>query len=442
MERKNQKKLLTTKVKKFTHQLWIPKQNIKFQNTETHSWFDGKFYYTHYPSQLKIKNNLVKNKQIISTRKIKLSLNNEQKQIMLKWLNACIKMYNECVFYINDCHYKEKQIKYGFYNLRKKLKNIKNKIIQESQIETINHDTKIRTHILDYTIKRASANFRSCLSNLKNKNIKHFRVRYLKFSKTTKILRLENNCFSSVFNTICKAVFGDKIETDNFDLTTIKGKKIYPEICYNKDTDIFWLCLPYSRNKINNKNKEITGIDAGIRTFLTGISNKEVYEIGNNVQPRIKSILRKIDNLENRDTSQRIKDKFIPKWRLKIKNLINDLHWKSINELTKHFNYIVIGKLSTSNIIKNGRSKLNKMTKRVSQSISFYKFLDRLKYKCDLTNTTLKIIDESYTSKVCSVCSNIKEDLGSNKLYKCTKCKTVIGRDINSARNMILKNLK
>jgi putative transposase len=42
------------------------------------------------------------------------------------------------------------------------------------------------------------------------------------------------------------------------------------------------------------------------------------------------------------------------------------------------------------------------------------------------------MVDERYTSKICSKCGNLKEDLGGNKIYKCNECKMEIDRDVNS----------
>ena len=81
------------------------------------------------------------------------------------------------------------------------------------------------------------------------------------------------------------------------------------------------------------------------------------------------------------------------------------------------------------------------MNKRISQSISFYHFLLKLEYKCNTRNICLKQIDESYTSKTCSLCGYIKNDLGGNKIYECKKCNSRLDRDYNSCRNILLKSL-
>ena len=81
------------------------------------------------------------------------------------------------------------------------------------------------------------------------------------------------------------------------------------------------------------------------------------------------------------------------------------------------------------------------MTKRIAHKLKFYKFKQRLEYKCESTKTEYKEIDESYTSKMCSKCGYLKEDLGSSKIYNCDNCKIIIDRDINGARGILIKSL-
>ena len=47
---------------------------------------------------------------------------------------------------------------------------------------------------------------------------------------------------------------------------------------------------------------------------------------------------------------------------------------------------------------------------------------------------------EEYTSKTCTNCLKINYNLGSDKTFKCPNCSLIIDRDVNGARNILLKN--
>jgi putative transposase len=49
------------------------------------------------------------------------------------------------------------------------------------------------------------------------------------------------------------------------------------------------------------------------------------------------------------------------------------------------------------------------------------------------------IVDESYTSKTCGKCGTLNENLKSKKVFKCNECDLLIDRDINGARNILIR---
>ena len=51
------------------------------------------------------------------------------------------------------------------------------------------------------------------------------------------------------------------------------------------------------------------------------------------------------------------------------------------------------------------------------------------------------ICTEEYTSKTCGFCGYIHKKLGGSKVFCCPQCKTNLDRDINGARNILLRYL-
>jgi putative transposase len=126
--------------------------------------------------------------------------------------------------------------------------------------------------------------------------------------------------------------------------------------------------------------------------------------------------------------------------RRQLKNLVNELHWKSIKYLTEQYDKILIGDLSAKRISSKETSNIPKMTKRIALSMSYYKFRQRLEYKCKIKGIDYRVVDEKYTSKMCCVCGSYNEKLGGSKIYKCvnSKCNIKVGRDDGGAHNIFM----
>ena len=67
--------------------------------------------------------------------------------------------------------------------------------------------------------------------------------------------------------------------------------------------------------------------------------------------------------------------------------------------------------------------------------------MEKLKYKCESKMIDLKRIDESYTSKLCSECRSYNHNLKKSKNFKCIICCLDLDRDVNSAKNIMLKGI-
>lgn len=442
---------LHNQINKYNNKVWCPCNDCKLEKINTNSWYNLSLYENKniHNDILSFQEEKNKDKKIdYKCLKINIKFNEEQKIIIHRWFKAYILMYNATLKLIKQRHINGEKTILNFKELRTKhLKNIRDDIIINSQLQKINKNTKIKTHILDTAIQLACANYKSALTNFKNGNIRHFRIRYWKIIKDFNILGIEPSYFKH--NTLCPKIFGN-IEcfynNEKFDLGLIGS--IYNSECkilYERSTNKYTLLVPDRINKQLNNNKilihkkEFISLDPGIRTFMTGLSDNEYIKIGDNCQEKIIKTLKKIDNLNLiNNKNKRVRKKLHNK-NYKLKNLISDMHWKSINFLTKNYKTILIGDLSVKGISNKKTSNINKITKRVGYALSFYKYKQRLQYKCLINNCNYLEVNEKYTSKMCSNCGNYKEDLGSNKIYNCSKCKINIDRDVNGCRGICLK---
>jgi len=360
-------------------------------------------------------------------------------------------MYNYTLRFIKN-HYKQtgKTI-LNWKTIRTQyMKVYKNDILNRSQIKKSIEknksgkikNTKIKVHILDDAIKLACSNYKSALANLRNGHIKRFRIRYWRKNRKQKIIGLESNLFTN--GSICPALFG-KIKgiyflgnkKEDFDFNSVDSDS---KIHFNSNTNEYTLLVPITKKTTNKPTKnKIISLDPGIRKFMTGISENEVIKVGKEVSGKLKKLIERKDKImENKDIPNKIKKKNEFLINRKINNYVTELHWKTIDYLTKNYSIILIGDMSAKKIIsKNGN--LEEMTKRICQSMSFYKFRQRLEYKCISKNLTYRVIDERYTSKACSKCGKINENLGSSEIFNCPNCKQIMDRDINGARGIYIK---
>ena len=88
------------------------------------------------------------------------------------------------------------------------------------------------------------------------------------------------------------------------------------------------------------------------------------------------------------------------------------------------------------------KRKLRKKTVRRMLSWSHYMFKQRLINKARQFGKKVVIVDEAYTSKTCSCCGEVHNNLGGNKTYICpnSNCGAVMDRDVNGAKNIFLRN--
>ena len=420
-------KLIGDKIRKQTNE--VPLNNINInKNIKTDSWFDIKESDKYkFVNKLKFKK-IIKNKSIIKCNKIILEPNKEQKITLLKWLKSVRIMYNKTINYIKNQYKTTNKCTFSFKTLRMILKTKKNKLINIYGTPT---------HIIDSGIKLASTSYKSAFTNYKNRNIRYFNIRYLKSTKKTNIMNIEQQYLNKT--TICPTKLGKiLLNRSNINYDKIKNDCT---LHYCSDTDRFTLLIPEEIKCADKKHdNSFISIDPGVRTFLTCMSDDKKMEICTKGYNEINKYLNKIDNKQAIENKKKREER-LKKLRKKLRNKITDLHWKSINYLINQNKHtIAIGNWSTKRCVSK-KGSLNNRLKKVMMSLSYYKFLQKLDYKCKQQNINLKIVDESYTSILCSKCGKENKELGSSKKFDCKKCNFKHDRDMNACRNILIKSL-
>lgn len=295
-------------------------------------------------------------------------------------------------------------------------------------------------------VRKFVSSLNSAVSNFKNGNITHFKMKYMSKKKTTDYVHFEDKQFPNFIREIRSTYW----------ITNKEGKKQYIsfkdipqnkglEIIYEKDTDRYFLHYPVEREwfpdvdrrndkqvSYKYKGKRIISLDPGVRKFMVGYDPKgSNVLIGNKASIELTNLLYTIDTETN-------KYKRIILWR-EIKNLISELHWKTINFLMREYDIILLPDFRISEMVK-GR-KLARITKRLLYMFSYHSFKEKIIYKCDMYKKQLIIVDESYTSCTCTNCGNINNTKGKEEI-ECVNCNYKTDRDKSGSRNIFIKNIR
>ncbi len=189
---------------------------------------------------------------------------------------------------------------------------------------------------------------------------------------------------------------------------------------------------------------EVVALDPGVRTFMTGyFSDGMVIEWGDGDMRRVYALLRRADQLQSQ--IDKGKQKYRRPWLrllLKIRYKIDEIHRKFATFLCRMVKRILLPKFDTSRMVKRAKRNISSKTARSMINWAHYRFRESLKAKVALyPRCVLYICDEHFTSKTCGSCGHIHQDLGKNKTFVCPKCAYKSDRDINAARNILLRFL-
>ena len=225
----------------------------------------------------------------------------------------------------------------------------------------------------------------------------------------------------------------------------------------SQKADRYYVSILVEENdkKVYKSTNEGVGIDLGVKEFVVcsdGIKFKNINKTST-VKKIEKKLKREQRKLSRKYESLKIRNKNIKEGRATRQNIqkqvvkVQKLHQRLTNIRTDYINKIV------SSIIKQKPSYItiedlnvkgmmkNKHLSKAIASQKFFEFKTKLTVKCKENHIELRIVDRFYpSSKTCSNCGEIKQDLKlSDIIYKCD-CGLTIDRDLNSSIN--LKNAK
>jgi len=438
-------------VKKLFNDLYFPSNNDKIKNINK------------YHENCKIKNNKFSildvekdEPEIIRTKKYKLDINSDQKLIILEWMLHCRNVYNKCV-----------EKKANTFNYMKLKLDIFNELYGKEK-KDCPYD------ILTDEVKSYCSNLKSAVSNKKAGNIKFFELKPRKLIKCQSILIPKKSIKETGF---FRTKLGD---IENFEKKIdFKNVKCDCRLLYDKILDKFYLYVP-EHKKIkycNNNKKDVVAVDPGEKTFISYYSLNNYGKIGDdiknpilNIEKKIRKYQRILSGKKNKN-NEKLKNKKIIRIRKykcyrKINNIVKELHNKASLYLCRNYKRILLPEFRTQQMVKNDKKemkirikqniirikndrlearkyqkkcRLSGRVKFVLNMLSFYKFKQQLLNKSQEYGCKVEIVTEEYTSQCCGKCGKLSNQYNKRE-KECVFCNAKINRDVNGARNILIKN--
>jgi len=373
-------------------------------------------------------------------KKVRVYPTPKQKETLSGWFGCARWTYNECVKLI-----KSKKVKVNKGELRKACIN-KDAIKGKEWVAATPYD--IRDEAMTDVLKAIQSNFAAKRERFDLK----FRSRK-DATQSISVLKKHWNHKRGVYSEVLNVnhlrspeTLPDELECDSRLIRTRLGH--------------YYLCLPMELKAGSAENQGTFGtiqsacvdgiisLDPGIRTFMTGYdASGQSWEWGKQDIQRIYRLCHTADKLQSKWSQKDIKhkkkyslQKAARQVHLKIRNLIDEVHKKLAKWLCENYKVVLLPKFETSQMLRRGQRKLNSKSARAMATWAHYRFRQRLLQKSNMYNgMSVVVCDEAYTSKTCGHCGELSTTLGGSKVFKCTTCASEFDRDVNGARNILLR---
>ncbi len=210
-----------------------------------------------------------------------------------------------------------------------------------------------------------------------------------------------------------------------------------------KDEGKYQLQLQVKREKKEkNNNLYNKAIDINVANnetfFINNVTTNETKIIDYKKHRRkLQKINKQINNIHkipaaNRNKKQKIK---LQKLYSKEKNILLDFIRKSVKNIIKDGNTIVIEDLNSFNMRVDGKQfrKIN----HAYREVRFGEIIKTFERNGEKNNFKLIKVNPKNTSKTCSKCLTINTELKvGEKEWKCSNCNTKHNRDLNATYNI------
>jgi putative transposase len=180
---------------------------------------------------------------------------------------------------------------------------------------------------------------------------------------------------------------------------------------------------------------EAVGVDLGLMTFATLSDGKIIQNPRHfkKYEDRLAFIQRKFSRKKKGGTSRKRAKVRVAKLHEKISDCRRDFLHKVSTQLVNDYSLIASEKLASREMAEQNYGK------QINDA-GWNMFANMLAYKAEGAGCRVVFVDSKDTSKMCSNCGNIRNDLTLwDRIYSCSECGLSTDRDLNAAVNILTK---
>jgi putative transposase len=386
----------------------------------------------------------------MKTQKIRVyPANEDQRKILLQWFGTARWTYNECLKKLRLPNSPYKPNRNG--GLREAVVNNDNYVTENQWVLDTPRD--IRAGAYDDLLAAHASNFAKTVKTPAHS----FEIRERSRKQPQQSIYIDRRSYNkgviyaSKFGTVplrSTEPLPDRLAHDAHLIRTRLGH--------------YYLCISVDVRRddrqVPSDTARIAAIDPGIRTpHMLYDPSGIVIGFGEHAIGRIYRLCHYLDQLRSKmdqlpkkvDDPVSKKDVHRKRWRmrkawhrasLRIRNLVDEYHKQVVHHLVTNYDIVLLPALETSRLVLRKTRKLGSKTARAMVAWAHYRFRQRLLWKAPQADCKVVICGEEYTSKTCGKCGWMHTKLEGSKTFNCQQCHLSVDRDVNGARNILLKN--
>ena len=202
------------------------------------------------------------------------------------------------------------------------------------------------------------------------------------------------------------------------------------------------MSVPYDEKLPPKRENQarVVALDPGVRSFLTWYCADSVGKIGEGSFFRVQKLCERLDELLSRaakspSRKRRNMRRAANRIRLRIENLVAELHRQAARFLVDNFDVILLPGFETSEMVERGRRRIKSKTVRNLLTLAHYRFKLFIRHKAAETGATVLDVSEAYTTKTVSWTGEVLEGLGGASVIVAQDGERM-DRDYNGARGI------